>query len=152
MTIKYSASARGFFDTKLHRDIPDDAVSVSAARHAALLSGQAAGAEIVPDKRGRPQLRSLLPTTAANARAACLHAIKREAARRINQRMPIWRQINALRDQTDPGFHEIDAIRAASNLIEQQIAEMKDIAALLAFDVADCPLWPEFGEGAVGHA
>ena len=146
MTVKYSASARGFFHTNLHRSIPDDAVTVTRGFYAKLLAGQAEGHEIVPDKRGRPTLRALRSSTLADAQAACVHAIKREAARRINQRMPLWRQINALRNNSDPGFHQIDAIRAASNLIEQQIAELTQISALEAFDVASCPLWPDFGE------
>lgn len=146
MTIKYSASARGFFDSDLHRVIPDDAVTVTAKRHAALLAGQAEGHEIVPDARGRPQLRAFRSASLAESRAACVHAIKREAARRINERMPLWRQINALRDNSDPGFHEIDAIRAASDLIEIQIEELTEISALLTFDIAACTLWPDFGE------
>lgn len=152
MTMKYSASARGFFDSDLHRQIPDDAVTVSARRYAALLAGQAEGNEIVPDVRGRPQLRSLQPQTIEAATAACVHAIRQEAARRIDQRFPVWKQINALREHRDPGFHEIDAIRAASNLIESQMRELKDTAAILAFDVAASPLWPEFGEGDQANA
>lgn len=152
MTIKYSASARGFFDSNLHRSIPEDAVTVTARRHAALLAGQAEGHEIVPDARGRPQLRSLLPPTTEAAKAACVHAIRQEAARRINQRLPVWKQLNALRENLDPGFHEIDAIRAASDLIEQQVEELTEISALQGFDIAACPLWPDFGERDVDHA
>ncbi|GAA0651478.1 hypothetical protein GCM10009424_30690 [Sphingomonas ursincola] len=146
MTIKYSASARGFFDTDLHKQIPDDAVSVTARRHAELLAGQAAGGEIVPDKRGRPQMRPLAPATLEQARAACVHAIKREAGRRIDQRMPLWRQINALRDDSDPGFHAIDLIRSASNLIEEQLLSLPTVAAVATFPVSDNPLWPQFDQ------
>lgn len=144
MTIRYSASARGFFDTDLHRQIPDDAVTVSAKRHAALLAGQAEGYEIVPDSRGRPQLRRLSQVTLEAAQAACLHAIKREAGRRIEHRFPLWRQVNALRDGSDPGFHEVDAIRQASNLIEQQLVDLTSVAAVAEFPVAEHPLWPQF--------
>jgi hypothetical protein len=144
MTIRYSASAAGFFDTALHRDIPDDAVTVTARRHAALLAGQADGYEIVPDARGRPQLRSLTPTNRPDALAQQVKAIKREAARRIDQRMPVWRQLNALRENTDPGFHTIDAIRAASTLIEAQLADLSSVADINSFPVATHPLWPDF--------
>lgn len=146
MTMKYSASAGGFFDTSLHRKIPDDAVNVRADRYEALLTGQAEGHEIVADKRGRPQLRQFAPATLEAARAACVHAIKREAARRINARMPLWRQLNALRDSTDPGFHEIDAIRQASNLIEQETMAFSLPAQLASFPVADHPIWPAFDQ------
>lgn len=144
MTIKYSASSRGFFDSALHRDIPEDAVTVSSRRHAALLAGQANGHEIVPDARGRPQLRSLQPQTVEAAMAACVHAIRQEAARRIYQRFPVWKQLNALRENRDPGFHEIDAIRAASNLIEQQLDAVTTLDGIAAFPVLDHPLWPQF--------
>ena len=144
MTLKYSASARGFFDTELHRNIPDDAVKVSPKRHAQLFAGQAEGHEIIPDGLGRPTLRNLAPKTLAEARAACAHRIRREAARRIEQRMPLWKQINALRDRTDPGFHEIDLIRVASNLIEDQLPALASVKAVLAFPVTENPLWPEF--------
>lgn len=150
--IYYSPGLRGFFSPDVHGTIVEDAVIVSATRHAELIAGQADGHEIVPDRRGRPQLRRLGPSTIAEARAACVHAIKVEAARQIDKRMPLWRQINALRDQSDPGFHEIDAIRAASNLIETQVAEMADLKALLAFDVGACPLWPEFTDGVQDNA
>lgn len=142
----YSASRAGFFSRSVHDEIPDDAVAVSPSRHAALLAGQADGYEIVPDKRGRPQLRALAPATLQAARAACMHAIKREAARRINERMPIWKQINALRDNSDPGFHQIDLIRAASNMIEEQLAAIGSIDAISAFPVTEHPLWPDFDQ------
>lgn len=148
MTIKFSASAVGFFDTKLHREIPEDAVNVSAQRHAALLEGQADGHTIIADTRGRPQLRKIEGASLANVRRARIVAIKREAERRINQRMPIWRQINALRDNTDPGFHVIDAIRQASNLIEAQLATIQTLADLAAFPVTTHPLWPIFDTAA----
>lgn len=146
MTMKYSASARGFFDSDLHRTIPQDAVTVTARRYAALLAGQAEGHEIVPDARGRPQLRSLLPQTVDAAMAACVHAIRQEAARRIDQRFPVWKQVNALRENRDPGFHEIDAIRAASDLIEQELMAISQIAQLASFPIADHPIWPAFDQ------
>lgn len=144
MTIRYSASARGFFDSRFHRSIPQDAVTVTARRHAALLAGQAQGLEIVPDERGCPQLRSLRPQTVEAARSACVRAIRREASRRINQRFPIWKQLNAIRENRDPGFHEIDAIRAASNFIEDQVAALDDVLALTEFPIINNQLWPEF--------
>lgn len=144
MTLKYSASARGFFDSNLHRVIPEDAVTITARRHASLLAGQAEGQEIVPDKNGRPQLKSLNPVTLAQARAARTREIKREAARRINERMPLWRQVNALRENRDPGFHVIDTIRAASNLIEAQLLDLKTIEAISSLPVQEHPLWPVF--------
>lgn len=142
--IYYSASRGGFFSPAVHADIPGDAVSVSPARHAALLAGQAQGCEIVPDKRGRPQLRSIGPSDLESARAACIQAIKREASRRINDRLPLWRQVNALREGKDPGFHDVDAIRHASNLIEELVCEATDLAAVTGLPITDHLLWPNF--------
>lgn len=147
MKLFYSAERRGFFSPGLHADMPSDAVHVTAKRHAALMAGQAEGYEIVPDDRGRPQLRCLSPSTLAEAQAACMHAIKREAGRRIDQRMPLWRQINALRDGSDPGFHDIDLIRQASNLIEEQMMAATTVQQVAAFPIERNPLWPEFDDG-----
>jgi hypothetical protein len=152
MTIKYSASARGFFDSKLHRSIPEDAVTVTARRYAALLAGQAEGHEIVPDTQGRPQLRSLMPQTLEAAITAAIQSIRQEASRRIDERFPVWKQLNAIRENRDPGFHEIDAVRAASNLIESQLQELTDPAQIAGFSVADHPLWPVFDSGEQTHA
>ncbi len=140
----FSASRLGFFSPSTHEELPDDAVAVSAARHAALLAGQAEGYQIVPDKRGRPQLRKAGAATLDEARAACVHAIKREAARRIEARMPLWKQLNAIRDNRDPGFHEIDAIRTASNAIEAMLSDLSTVSDVLNFPVADHPCWPIF--------
>lgn len=147
MTIRYSASARGFFNIDLHQAIPADAVTVSARRYAQLLAAQADGAEIVPDHRGRPSLSHPAAPTVEEARAACVHAIKREAARRIDARLPLWKQINALRENRDPGFHEIDAIRQASNLIEEQLLELQTSVQIAGFPVSDHPIWPTFEAG-----
>ncbi|WP_446655218.1 hypothetical protein [Blastomonas sp.] len=138
----YSAANCGFFSQSVHGALPDDAVPVTAKRHSALIAGQAEGYAIVPDARGRPQLRTLAPATLESTRAACVRAIKREAALRIENCMPVWRQINALRDNRDPGFHRIDAIRAASDLIEEQVQQLGSVEQLSRFPVSTHPLWP----------
>lgn len=43
----YSPNTRGFYVRNLHAQIPEDAVTVSAEEHAALLAGQAAGQAIM---------------------------------------------------------------------------------------------------------
>lgn len=140
--IFYSASRRGFFDPAIHDPLPDDAVRVTAPRHAALLAAQAEGAQILPDKDGRP--RAVFPSR-PDLRAALLRDVKREARRRIEAISPVWRQLNDLREGGDDAavrFARIDAVRAASQLIELQLAEVP-AAALDGFPVADNPLWPE---------
>jgi len=151
--IMYSASANGgagaFFDLALGyapEALPDDCVPVSAKRHAALMAGQASGHQVIADNRGRPQLQALFPTTLAECRAAKANDIRREASRRIKVAMPIWRQLNALRENRDPGFWKIDAIRNASNLIEAQMMELPSAEAVRAYPVPGNPLWPTFDE------
>lgn len=57
MTIYYSTTTGGFYDTAIHGDnIPDDAVEITADEHADLLAGQAAGQCITADDDGYPVL------------------------------------------------------------------------------------------------
>lgn len=138
MPMFFSAATGGFYrpDAKL----PADAVEISDAAHARLLAGQAAGRAIVPGKGGKPVLADRVPM-----RAQLVAAIRREAARRIEAIAPAWRQLNDLRDPTPAAaarFAAIDAVRAASNLIEQDMAAT-EVPGLPAFPVVDHPLWPE---------
>lgn len=60
----YSKTTGGFYDDEIHADIPADAVEISSEDHLALLSGQAAGKQIVGDNDGRPILVDPPPPTA----------------------------------------------------------------------------------------
>lgn len=123
--------------------LPDDLVPITASRHAELMAAQAAGATITADAKGRP--RAQLPD-ASDRRRQLRGAIRAEARRRITQISPLWRQLNDLREQTPAAtarFARIDAIRAASTLIEQNLAEAP-ASALSTFPVATHLLWPEF--------
>lgn len=142
MAIYYSARERGFFDPAVHKEIPTDAVKITAKRHAELIAAQEAGAEIVPDARGRPVIRE---PKADELRAALQRDIKREARRRIEAISPPWRQMNDLREHTEEGtarFARIDAVRAASALIEEQLGKTP-ATSLPRFPVRDNPLWPQ---------
>ena len=57
--MKYSPSARGFYDPDYHPEgaIPEDALDVSPEDYQALLAGQSQGHEIVPGSDGAPVLR-----------------------------------------------------------------------------------------------
>lgn len=50
----YAASTQGFYDLALHRDIPADAVEITAAAYGALMEAQHAGQMIQADTDGRP--------------------------------------------------------------------------------------------------
>jgi hypothetical protein len=53
----YSPSTKGFYTTEIHGpNIPEDAVEITAERHAELLAGQSEGKQIVPDENGNPVL------------------------------------------------------------------------------------------------
>ena len=57
MTIFYSATTGGFYDTDIHTSAPDDAVEITVEQHQALLAGQSEGKRIMADLQGRPVLR-----------------------------------------------------------------------------------------------
>lgn len=125
---------------------PDGAVSISAARHAALLEDQAEGRRIIADARGRPVIDRRSRPDAGAVRAQLRAAIRREARERIRAVSPEWRQMNDLREPTEAGavrFARIDAIRDASNAIEA-LAVSLPVTDLTAFPVANHTLWPEF--------
>jgi hypothetical protein len=144
MALFYSASTNGFFDDQLHAALPDDAVEISAARHRVLLAAQANGSAICAGDDSKPRIRRPV-VTVADRRAALIRRVKREAARRIDAVSPIWRQLNDQRAPSDASaarFTAIDAVRAASNAIEAEIADLA-ADALAAFDIAAHSLWPQ---------
>lgn len=144
MALYYSASLRGFLDSDIHDSLPADARRISRDRHQQLLEAQARGAVIAPDGRGRPIATTLAAIDAEAERARLLIAIKRQAARRISAISPPWRQLNDLRAPGEGAaarFAAIDAVRAASDLIEAELAGLTG-DQLEAFDASLHPLWP----------
>lgn len=57
----FSATTRGFYDSKVHASIPDDAVEVTTEERAALLEGEALGHVIAVSPAGRPVLENPAP-------------------------------------------------------------------------------------------
>ncbi|RSU45815.1 hypothetical protein [Sphingobium yanoikuyae] len=154
MDIFFSPGACAFFTPALHGDaVPADAVAITADAHRALIDGQSQGRAIIADDDGHPCLAPVVQPTLAQLRAQAIARTKREAARRIEAVAPLWRQMNDIRDR-DAGtatyaeaqaaairFAVIDAIRAASNAIEADIATAT-AKTLKAIDLAAHPLWP----------
>lgn len=125
---------------------PEGAIEISDQRHGDLLEAQAEGRPITADARGRPVVARRTRPDKPALRAQLAVAIRREAAARIRTISPEWRQMNDLREPTEEGavrFARIDAIRAASNAIEE-LAGSLPAADLAAFPVATHTLWPEF--------
>ena len=133
-----------FFLTR--KAAPQGAVEITGMRHGQLLDAMSEGRRITSDARGRPVIDRRTPPSAAAVRAQLRAAIRREASARIRAVSPEWRQMNDLRDPTDAGavrFARIDAIRAASNAIED-MADGLPMADLEGFPIATHTLWPEF--------
>mgnify|MGYP000250312012 CR=1 FL=1 len=62
MTLYYSQSSGGFYDSTTHSRLPEDAVEISAEQHATLLAGQSTGQVIMPGKDGKPVLTFPAPS------------------------------------------------------------------------------------------
>ena len=62
MTLYYSQSTGGFYDSAIHSRLPEDAVEISPEQHTALLAGQSAGQVIMPGKDGKPLLTVPAPS------------------------------------------------------------------------------------------
>ncbi len=144
MTIFYSASTGAFYDDAIgypEGTIPADAVELTPSRYQALLTAQEAGRSITANDHGRPVLAP--GPTADQRRVALIAAIKGEARRRIEAISPTWLQLNDSRAPSPAGaerFAAIDALRAASNRIEQQL-QATPAADLAAFDIHTNPEW-----------
>ncbi len=157
MSIYYSAARRAFFDDRIHTILPGDAVPVTPEEHARLLGEQSAGKVILPGDDGEPTARRPAEN-GEQLRARLIVATKREAARRIEAVAPLWRQLNDWRDLcfVEPGSERrtaidgrvaaINAIRAASDRLEQQLASMT-ARQLAKADIADDTHWTQ-GEAA----
>ena len=134
MAFFYSATTGGFYTEEAHGTaIPADAVEVTDARHSELMDAQEGGAAIVAGANGHP--RAQLPPIAERRRQAVAR-VRAEARRRIRAISPEWRQLNDLRNPgaaADRRFALIDAVRAASDVIEKSLehataAELADLA------------------------
>lgn len=155
MKIYWSASARGFFSNAAHSEdqIPDDAVKITEKMHAQLLAANAEGASIENGPSGKPVAVWPAKAPVEERRERAIVRVKREAARRIDAIFPLWDQLNAMRACVEHGilfaeddrFAALDAIRQASDLIEQDIAASADPDAV---PVADHPLWPSANKDA----
>lgn len=104
----YSPGNRGFYVEGIHDGVPEDAVEITATRHAELLSAQAAGMEIIPGPDGAPQAAhpaAWVPTVAE------VHALRQAAYRRESD--PLYMEA-----VYDGGADKLDAWRA-------KVAEIK---------------------------
>ncbi|UUM20916.1 hypothetical protein [Mycoavidus sp. SF9855] len=61
MTLYYSATTGGFYDSDVHVTLPADRVEITSQTHQALLTANAQGARIAADAHGYPQ--AIFPTS-----------------------------------------------------------------------------------------
>ncbi len=161
MSLFYSASRAGFFDDDIHKVLPPDAQPITTAEHADMLAAQSAGARIEGDSRGRPVARKLI-LALDTRRTIAVSETKIEARRRIVAIATLEQQTNdnaliaraalssaGLAAAVDPAplakalarRTAIDAIRDASDTIEEAIAAM-NARTLTALDVTANTHWP----------
>lgn len=56
MSMFYSATSNGFYDSEIHSELPTDAIEITTDVHELLLIGQASGKVISADSDGKPVL------------------------------------------------------------------------------------------------
>lgn len=151
----YSPSTRGFYIDEVHgKTIPADAVEISERKHLSLLEAHGSGAEIVHTDKG--PVAKLRKPDRSHLVDVATRRVKGEARKRILAVASLERQSNdnalialAALARSGTGAHldaverrrKIDAIRAASNTIEAELAGLS-AAELGAFSAARSPLWP----------
>ena len=98
MTLYYSQSSGGFYDSDIHTRLPEDAIAISPEQHAALLAGQSAGQVIMPGKDGKPVLAEQPPCPSSTWDGAQWHIDPECAARlKAEQQDEMWERIKAKR-------------------------------------------------------
>jgi|GEM_PF-3578502 hypothetical protein len=59
MSYYYSVKEQGFFNSEIHKDIPEDAIQITDEYYNVLLNGQSNGKQIITDENGYPILLDL---------------------------------------------------------------------------------------------
>ena len=94
MTLYYSQSSGGFYDSDIHSRLPEDAVEISPEQHAALLAGQSNGQVIMPNKAGQPVLAEQPPSPSSTWDGEQWHIDPECAARlKAEQQDEMWERI-----------------------------------------------------------
>ena len=98
MTLYYSQSSGGFYDSDIHDTLPNDAVAISPEQHTALLAGQSSGQVIMPNKDGQPVLAEQPPCPSSTWDGE-QWSISPECAARLKaeQQDEMWERIKAKR-------------------------------------------------------
>lgn len=152
--IRYSALTGGFYHIGIHSRLPHDVVAVSVATHARLMRAQAAGGRIVP-RNGRPAIARASEDAIGLQHAAARAQIDNEARKRIiaiasleqqsndNAALAIAALAGELSEEASAALDRrtrINAVRAASNALEAQLATLSS-DQLVDFDATGDLLW-----------
>ena len=86
-------------------------------------------------------IRDLTEDESKKLKRDLCETVKKEAAKRIDNVAPIWRQVNRIRENpSDPMFKKIDVIRKKSNMIEAHLDTLTDVEASV-YDIENSPFW-----------
>ena len=123
MTLYYSQSTGGFYDSDIHTRLPEDAVAISPEQHATLLSGQSAGQVIMPGKNGKPVLTLPAPSHLHQWNGKEWTLDKAATSQLLAE--SIDKGTEAINDAVEQAYHHVTRFEAEYKLREQQARELQ---------------------------
>lgn len=123
MTLYYSQSSGGFYDSTTHSRLPEDAVEISAEQHATLLAGQSTGQVIMPGKDGKPVLTLPAPSYLHQWNGKEWTLDKAATSQLLAE--SIDKGTEAINDAVEQAYHHVTRFEAEYKLREQQARDYK---------------------------
>lgn len=123
MTLYYSQSSGGFYDSTTHSRLPEDAVEISTEQHAALLAGQSTGQVIMPGKDGKPVLTLPAPSHLHQWDGKEWTLDKAATSQLLAE--SIDKGTDAINDAVEQAYHQVTRFEAEYKLREQQARDYK---------------------------
>ena len=123
MTLYYSQSSGGFYDSDIHTTWPEDAVWITDEQHAALLAGQSNGQVIMPGKDSKPVLAEPAPSHLHRWDGKAWVLDKAAASQLLAE--SIDKGTEAINDAVEQAYHHVTRFEAEYKLREQQARDYK---------------------------
>ena len=123
MTLYYSQSSGGFYDSDIHDTLPNDTVEISPEQHTALLAGQSQGQVIMPGKDGQPVLAESAPSHLHRWDGKAWMLTKAAASQLLAE--AIDKGTEAINDAVEQAYHHVTRFEAEYQLREQQARDYK---------------------------
>ena len=123
MTLYYSQSSGGFYDSTTHSRLPEDAVAISTEQHTALLAGQAQGQVIMPNKDSKPVLTLPAPSHLHQWNGKEWTLDKAATSQLLAE--SIDKGTEAINDAVEQAYHHVTRFEAEYKLREQQARDYK---------------------------